>query len=336
MLDVKTGGCGGEKLNAAIIGLGRVASLLEDDSLREKPCTHAGAITANSDCVLAGGMDIDSQKRRLFSERWGVPVFEQAEEMIHKVKPSILCVSTHPDSHAYYCALAASCGVPLVVCEKPLSHTLIGARKIRAIHDGGITKVLVNHERRYSENYIKIKQFLEENRAGKILSVSAKLYMGKSQRLVDVFWHDGTHLVDAIMFLTGGTLIHKKTFPQSISRQKGTCFLFGTIKENGVPVVIEIGAGRDHLLFEIEISCEKGMVRIGNDIFEIFASAVSQYASGFLSLKKISSCFTDKTHYFSNMMADAVRCVCSSQEPLSNARTGYAVVKYLDAAAGKW
>ncbi|GHV88670.1 hypothetical protein AGMMS50267_10300 [Spirochaetia bacterium] len=39
-----------KKIPVAIIGLGRIASLLEDDRLREKPCTHAGAITANPDC----------------------------------------------------------------------------------------------------------------------------------------------------------------------------------------------------------------------------------------------------------------------------------------------
>jgi hypothetical protein len=31
-----------DKIKAAIIGLGRIASLLENDTLREKPCTHAG------------------------------------------------------------------------------------------------------------------------------------------------------------------------------------------------------------------------------------------------------------------------------------------------------
>ncbi len=41
------------KLKAAVIGLGRIASLLDEDTLREKPCTHSGAIAANEDCVLA-------------------------------------------------------------------------------------------------------------------------------------------------------------------------------------------------------------------------------------------------------------------------------------------
>jgi len=60
------------KIGAAIIGLGRIASLLEEDSRREKPCTHAGAITANPDCILTGGCDTDDERRRLFAERWAL------------------------------------------------------------------------------------------------------------------------------------------------------------------------------------------------------------------------------------------------------------------------
>jgi predicted dehydrogenase len=89
-----------EPFRAVITGLGRIASILEDDTLREKPCTHAGAITASgSGCVLAAGMDIDGEKRRLFSARWNVPVFDDAEEMIKAARPHIFCIATHPDTH---------------------------------------------------------------------------------------------------------------------------------------------------------------------------------------------------------------------------------------------
>ena len=36
-----------EKIRCCIAGLGRIGSILEDDRLREKPCTHAGAIKRN-------------------------------------------------------------------------------------------------------------------------------------------------------------------------------------------------------------------------------------------------------------------------------------------------
>jgi predicted dehydrogenase len=106
-----------DKIPVAIVGLGRIASLLEDDTRREKPCTHAGAVAANSDCVLVAGCDIDGDRRRLFAERWNVPVYADAAVMLREHKPGILVIATHPDSHEYYCRLAhgASAGPPLVV-----------------------------------------------------------------------------------------------------------------------------------------------------------------------------------------------------------------------------
>ncbi len=92
----------------AIIGLGRIGSLLETDPLREKPCTHAGAIVDNPHCRLVGGYDLDPERRIQFSETWKVPTdFSSAEEMLETLHPEILCIATHPDSHAYYVELAA-------------------------------------------------------------------------------------------------------------------------------------------------------------------------------------------------------------------------------------
>ncbi|WP_461248153.1 Gfo/Idh/MocA family protein [Treponema sp. R6D11] len=185
------------KLKAAVIGLGRIASLLEEDALREKPCTHAGAISANEDCVLAAGCDIDEERRNLFAQKWKVPVYEDAAEMIRVQKPDIVSIATHPDSHYRYCRLAAESGVHVVICEKPLADNIREARKITRLAEKGIV-VITNHERRYSQDYIEAKAVLEEEKLGRLLAVRACLYMGKTTRLVDQLWHDGTHLADAI------------------------------------------------------------------------------------------------------------------------------------------
>ncbi|MDR1277338.1 MAG: Gfo/Idh/MocA family oxidoreductase [Treponema sp.] len=105
-----------KKVRAALIGLGRIASLLDDDKLREKPCTHAGAIAANPDCLLAADCDIDEVRWRSFAEKWGVPVYANAAEMIAAHHPELLVIATHPDSHERYCRLAVDQAVPVVIC----------------------------------------------------------------------------------------------------------------------------------------------------------------------------------------------------------------------------
>ena len=315
-----------KKISAAIIGLGRIASLLEEDSRREKPCTHAGAISANADCELVAGSDLDEERRSLFAQRWGVPVYTDASEMIKSHNPQILVIATHPDSHYHYCRLAAEMNVPLIICEKPLADTLREARKIAAL--GKKTIIITNHERRYSADYIKAKEILESRKLGNILSVRAVLCMGEKKRLVDVFWHDGTHLADALMFLTGKALKHRKRIGAKLSASSGTAWLLGELGPN--PVIFEIGAGRDHLIFEMEFSLEKGRLCIGNGIFEVWESSESPYAEKFRSLGKTNTSFDGPTGYFANMIADAVSCVREpGRRPVSSAEHGLKVIEYL-------
>jgi predicted dehydrogenase len=338
-----------DKINAVIVGLGRIASLLEEDSLREKPCTHAGALSANPDCILAAGCDTNEERRRLFAEKWQVPVYADAAEMIRYQKPQILTIATHPDSHYHYCRLAATNGIPVVICEKPLADKLKEARKIallgRSDSNAGHGPVIItNHERRYSADYVRARTILNEEKLGKLLSVRAVLYMGKTKRLLDVLWHDGTHLVDAIMFLANAKIKHRRHWGAKLSASSGTAWLEGDLcrRESTetstddhhtpaiIPVVIEIGAGRDHLVFEMEFSCEMGRLRIGNGIFEVWESAPSPYAEKFRSLKHTDEVFTSPTGYFANMVQDAVNCVKEGSLPRSSAADGLRVIEYLN------
>jgi len=326
-----------EKIKAVVIGLGRIASLLEDDALREKPCTHAGAIAANGDCILAAGCDIDEERRRLFSERWGCPVYSNAAVMLAEIKPGIVHIATHPDSHYFYCRLAAEMGVPTVVCEKPLADTLAEARKIAALHSKGAIKIITNHERRYSADYIRAKEILAEGALGPLLSVSARLYMGKTRRLLDVLWHDGTHLADAAVFLSGARLRHRRSWGAKLNAREGTAWLEGLLeKKQGtcttlIPFIMELGAGRDHLVFELEFSCAQGRLRIGNGIFEVWESVPSPYAEEFRSLKRTGEIFQGPTGYFANMVNDALACCRDpSRQPRSSASDGLAVIEYLN------
>jgi predicted dehydrogenase len=324
-----------EKIKAAVIGLGRIASLLEEDALREKPCTHSGAIAANPDCVLAAGADTDEERRRLFAEKWQVPVYADAAQMLIEHQPQILTIATHPDSHWRYCRLAAQHNVPVVICEKPLAHNIAQARKIARLAEKGGPVIITNHERRYSQDYIRAKEILDGGKLGQPLSVRAVLYMGKTARLLDQLWHDGTHLADAVMFLSDARLKHRSSRGSRLVSRNGTAWLEGSLlKEKGtppIPVIFEIGAGRDHLVFEIEFSCEKGRLRIGNGVFEVCESVPSPYAEKFRSLKNTGETFSGPTGYFTNMLKDAVSCVRDPlRPPRSGAADGLRVIEYLN------
>ena len=126
MCDTKTGGVKIKKakIRCAIVGLGRIGSTLEDDRLREKPCTHAGAIMQNDECALVGGCDVSSERRVSFSKRWGCrAVYSTVEKLIKHTKPDILHIATPPETHLEIVEQSVNSGVRLIICEKPLAHT---------------------------------------------------------------------------------------------------------------------------------------------------------------------------------------------------------------------
>ena len=332
-----------DKVTVAVAGLGRIASTLEKDALREKPCTHIGAVAAHPECTIAAGCDIDGEARERFMEDWGgldpVPrVFDSAAAMLSGERPDIMIVATYPDSHYPITAQAAAAGVPVVICEKPLAHSLGAAKKIAVIHRRGISKVLVNHERRYSADYIAVKEAVGSRLYGELLSVKAVLYFGRSTPLKNMLLHDGTHLVDMVNYICPGPLrISRLSGPLKRTARAaaaGGTSVFLTGKAGGVSVAIEAGSGRDHLVFELELSFERGRIRVGNGILEYEASGESPFYEGYRSLRQDKRPDTipeiKKTGYFYNMIDDAVRCVRQpGREPVSSAEDGLEVMKFI-------
>jgi predicted dehydrogenase len=320
---------GSRKIRSAIVGLGRIGSILEDDRLREKPCTHAGALVA-AGCVLVGGADISSERRELFARRWNCPsVYADARVMLRELKPDVLHIATHPDSHLEYVRLAAAEGVACVVCEKPLADSLSAAKKIAALGDSGKITILTNHERRYSADYERARGRVIKGRFGELLSVCARLYFGRTRSLMSQLIHDGTHLADAIGFLAGGFL-EKPEVRGCLEKKTGTAFITARVAGSGIPVLIESGAGRDYLCFEIDLAFARGRIRIGNGIYEEYESRTSPYYEGFCSLARLPVPAFTKTGYFLSMAKDAAACARDSlRRPLSNAWDGFQALRFI-------
>ncbi len=318
------------RIPCAIIGLGRIGSLLESDPLREKPCTHAGAIVDNPHCRLVGGYDIDPVRRTQFSETWKVPTdFPSAEAMLDTLQPEIVHIATHPDSHAFYVELAVQKNVKVVVCEKPLADSMGHAHRIVRLHRSKKTKVLVNHERRYSLDYLYAQKQIRAHTYGKLLSIYGRLYFGRTTSLANQMLHDGTHLVDIISFLVESPL-KRPTVEGNLHRKKGTAFIHTKSVKGAIPICVEVGAERDHLVFELVLSFTGGRIEIGNGIYREYGSKESPYYKGYRSLLPQEAPVFRETGYFRNMMADAVACALDpTRNPVSSAVDGAEALRFI-------
>ena len=320
--------------DVGFVGAGRIASLLEDDPLREKPATHAGAVHRHPRLRTTGVYDTNEERRSAFVERWGAAGYTTAEEMLAHGQPQLLVVATHPDSHERYVRLAARHGVPVVICEKPVAHTLASARRIARLERRGSIRVVVNHERRFSQDYRMARQAVADRRYGSLVAVSARLFFGSRGRHDRVMLHDGTHLIDAINFLTGDTVRFRRRFGRYRSR-RGSTFLYGRLRKQSLPVALEVGAQRRYLLFEVLLSFSDGEIRLGNGEFAVSRAVESPFYTGYRSLQSDQRRVPEPTGYFEGMVAEAVRLLDNATAVSeSSARDGLVVLRELHRLRG--
>ena len=318
-----------EKVRCAIVGLGRIGSMLEDDRLREKPCTHAGAVASDGDCVLVGGCDPDGERCRRFAERWNCPgVYADLGDLLEATKPDIVHIATPPETHLALVESVLGSSARVIICEKPLALTGDEAALIAHYHQRGTLIIMTNHERRYSLDYLRVKQHVEVGTFGDLLCVSAKIYMGMRRSPIEMLLDDGTHLIDIVRFLTGYEL-ERPDAVRVVTAQSEMLYI--RCSAGGIPVHMDIGSGRDHIVFELDLSFSSGRIRIGNGLYEEYRSEESPFYEQHRSLVSMGAKRLRKTGYFTNMLRDAVRCVRDPQAlPRSTAVDGYRAVHFID------
>lgn len=301
-------------LRCAIIGTGRIGSRLEKDRLREKPASHAGAIRATAGCTLVAGADKDREALTAFGTQWKLPpqaLFTDPAQMLKEIEPELVSIAADSESHIALLDLCLEHKVPLIILEKPVAQTAAEAQevltRVEAAERAGTSRVVVNHERRFARDYRKLQELLENRTFGRLLSINAKLYMGKTKTPARVLWHDGTHLVDIISFLIGAWQI-EGVHGDVDSADTPFCAIGRATGGDSPLVILDVSPGHDHLCFELEFNLEKGRIRCGNGVWEVWKSEPSPYYEQFRSLRLLSPLqrsFRGKTRYFANMMAHA-------------------------------
>jgi len=320
---------GAKRARCAIVGLGRIGSILEEDRLREKPASHAGAVAANRECELEAGCDLRPERREAFARRWGCrSVYADARSLLVRHSPDILHVATPPESHLELVRLAAEAGVPVVICEKPLARSAAEGRQIVELCREAGTALLVNHERRYSRDYRLARELITCGRFGELVAVSSRLHMGRGHAPADILWDDGTHLLDALRFLTGREL---EALAASGDAGSPGGVLQILLRAGGVPVSLEIGGLLEPLVFELDLLFTRGRLRIGNGLYEEWQSVSSPYYEGFHSLRRLRAAPPRRTGYFLGMLADAVAVLRQpGRRPVSSGEDGLAAVEAIE------
>lgn len=365
----------GKEYTAALIGCGRIGYSLGLDKKREQPASHTMALLANPRISLIAGCDIDPHAL----DQWRTAnrhaiVYNDSANLYARQKPDIVVVAVNENAHLKEALDAIKAQPKLVILEKPVALNLAEARRIQDAAEQYKVPVLINHERRFAEDYALAKRYLAH--IGNLQSITASLfsslrvYSSKEESTgAYSLLHDGTHLVDIVLFLLegerktmetvqiqreikqgGGLLNHAVQMKTSASQTVNTVLhapvitgLFhdekGDVRNVSAhyatpdcPDVTITMSGRSRYFgFDVDVRGTEGRVCIGNGYLKLYQRAESKLYSGFYSLESDRSVkIPKKTLFFANMVQNAVDFLDGKAELKSTLQDGINTLAVLE------
>jgi len=179
-----------------VIGMGPIGNL------------HASIYQETAGATLVGVCDIDRSRADAAAERFGVPAFYSAPEMLASLSPDMVSVTTggqeNGSDHFEPTMQALEAGVA-VLGEKPISNEIPPAEQMVALarQKGLCYGVNVNH--RFTPAARLAKRWLDEGRIGHLLFVNVSMWIKNPQESSP--WYQikslHPHTVDVMRYFAG-------------------------------------------------------------------------------------------------------------------------------------
>ncbi|MEK7773570.1 MAG: Gfo/Idh/MocA family oxidoreductase, partial [Deltaproteobacteria bacterium] len=268
---------------AAIVGCGRVAWMLEDDPLDDKPCTHAGAyieLAKTGRVSLIAAADVNEDRLAAFGGRFeAASLYPDYRRMLKEVRPDVVSVCAYATERFPMVMDAIDAGVRGIWCEKAFASSLQEARIMtEACAKDGIP-LIVSHMRRWSPQYRKVKEMMDAGAIGRLESVVSRF----SGSLI----HTGTHAFDVLRWFCGPV-----EWVEGGIEDKGGRMAWDGAEDRGGRALIQFKNGayatvhaetKNYFLFEFDIIGTDGRIRIGNnDVLEYYTPEKSRNNTGIM------------------------------------------------------
>lgn len=188
---------------AAVVGLGRIASTIDDEVQGTSwmlPFSHMGSYREVPEVRVVGAADLHPEQRADFGRRYELEerqLYADYRELIEHERPDIVSVCTNAKHRPGVVIEIARLrvGVKVIWAEKPIAVTLREADEmVAACREAGIA-LSVNNLRRWHPWYVQARKLIDEGVLGEIRHVHS------FQRGT---WSNNSHMVDLARFMGGG------------------------------------------------------------------------------------------------------------------------------------
>ncbi len=301
-------------LRAAIIGTGRVASLLEKDPLRGKPHTHAGYYHADPRVALVTGADIDPDRLAEFGQDWSIPpehLYADYRDMLAAERPDLVSICAYAPDRAQMTADALSAGARGLWLEKAIACSLREAQHMRERIERAGAVAVVDHRRRLHPAYRAVRDLIADARYGALRSI----HVNMCGQLI----HTGTHAYDVLRYWCGeaaevrGWVDGPPPRRKRVSDAQGHAhFLF----QNGTHAFISASLRR-YYIFQFDLIFEDARIHLGNDIQTVLRPAPSRLYSGYKELAPDPDTPLDSPCQL-NLLTDLLEALHTRREPVNS------------------
>ena len=198
---------------------------------------------------LVGVCDPSPESLALAEKEQGVASalhFTDASRMLEKTSPDVVVVASTAPTHCKYTCEGAEAGAQVVLCEKPMGVSLTECDlMIEACRAHG-TKLAINHQMRFMEQYTAAKQITDSAAFGGLSSVTVVAgNFGMSM--------NGTHYFEMFRYMTGEFPVEVQAWfsPDPLSNPRGPQFSdrAGSLRlttASGKRFYMEIGPDQGH------------------------------------------------------------------------------------------
>jgi len=247
------------------------------------PHSHAAAYAATPGVTVVAVCDLVPELVQRFQQEWHdsfprVQGYFDYKEMLAEEEIELLSVATSDHAHAQIVVDAAAAGVRGIFCEKPIATSLADADRMIAACRKHNVPLLIDHSRRWYPEYVEARRIIRSGEMGELRRILATLGGPRA-----MLFRNGTHLIDTICFFAEsepewvvGELDdeHHDYGPQyagdgghdPATDPGGSAYIHF---RNGVRAFIN-ASKRTMRNFELDLLTEKGRIRIGTHVAEMW------------------------------------------------------------------
>lgn len=246
-----------------VVGCGRIAGSLEnvDSNQSQSVKSHCMSFTNHVNINIVGCVDIELKAAKNLAEKYNINFYTDNLDSALKLKPDFISVCTPDSTHfeVVFQILKSNFSPKIIFLEKPAMTSQEDFSQICKLAKEVGTKIIVNHSRRFDDNYKSLRDLIISKDLGDCIRIDCWYYNG---------WvHNGVHLVDTLQYLFNEGLTplsftecnHKPSDPSDLNVQGH--FL---VEDTNIDVFINCMNENNYQLFELDFKFTEGRIRVEN------------------------------------------------------------------------